>query len=53
VKPTLFQGESSIIETNPFRNNALTYVKSSGCEVVWQHFMKAMSPDMAGFGFEV
>jgi hypothetical protein len=27
VKPTRFQGESSIVETNPFRNNALNYLK--------------------------
>ena len=35
MKPTLFQGESSLIETNPFRNNALNHLIESSYKVGW------------------
>jgi hypothetical protein len=49
---TLFQGESSIIETNPFRNNDLTQLIESSCKVGWgeAHLLLEWALDSLGTG---
>ena len=41
----LLQGETSINETNPFCNHALTYLKESSYEVDWNEFRLLLLPN--------